>query len=267
MSVVLGSQISKKIDPNKSIYTGSSLDRKPQNKTYKKKEKSEPKSRTMSSRTRTKVRSKLIAFAQQHKRLTFVTFTFVNQVDDETGIMILRKFLDNMKKRKRKFEYLWVAERQTNNEVFKDNIHFHMITNAWFEAKPTCKYWIDLQKRNGIKPRRKEFNPSSAFDVKSVSTKNPKHLGMYLTKYVTKNKAEFNCQVWNCSKKVSQLYTGFYSSMNFLDQLRRVKGYDIKEVSKEYCTLHFIPFDKTTFRFYDELKRVNNDMVFAEVKK
>ena len=43
-----------------------------------------------------------------------------------------------------------------------------------------------------------------------------KKLQTYVTKYITKNKAQFDCQVWNCSKKVSQLYTDFYSGFRFI---------------------------------------------------
>jgi len=54
-----------------------------------------------------------------------------------------------------------------------------------------------------------DFKPSSAFDVKQINTNNIKAIASYLTKYVTKNNDEFKCQVRNCSKKVSALYTDF----------------------------------------------------------
>ena len=31
-----------------------------------------------------------------------------------------------------------------------------------------------------------------------------------MTKYITKNDAKFKCQVWNCPKRYSELYTDFY---------------------------------------------------------
>lgn len=82
---------------------------------------------------------------------------------------------------------------------------------------------------------------------------------MYLTKYVTKNNAEFDCQVWNCTQGISELYTAFYTGMGFLDELYRLKGDEIKEVPMEYCMLHLIPIDKTTNRFYDRLQLKNNE--------
>ena len=248
------------------MYSGSSLDREKQ--PPKKKKQQEPseelidqfdqdKVKVMSSRTKTKIRKKLFAFAQLHKRLTFVTLTFVNEVSDQDAVKLLRKFIDSTKKKSKDFQYLWVAERQTENKTFSGNIHFHMITNKYWDIQKTWAYWLDLQIRNGIKPRDESFKPSSAFDVKQITTKNPKQVGTYLTKYVTKNKAEFKCQVWNCSKAISALYTEFYTDYDFLEELYKVKPGEIKEISLEYCTLYLIPLDKTTIRFYDRLELKN----------
>src|SRR5688572_23546759 len=132
-SSVLGTVQSKRSLFKK--YSGSSLDRKTRPKKEVKKaineevvesEKTE-KVRIMSSRTKTKIRKKLFAFAQLNKRLTFVTLTFVNEVSDQLAVKVLGKFIDNMKKRSKSFQYLWVAERQEANKTFPDNIHFHMI--------------------------------------------------------------------------------------------------------------------------------------------
>ena len=202
----------------------------------------------MSPRTRTKIRKKLFALAQLQKRLTFVALTFVNHVKDEEAVQLLRKFLDNIKKRSKDFQ-----ERQTENKVFPDNIHFHLITNKYWDIQKTWKYWIDLQASHGIIPRDESFKASSAFDVKTVSTANPAQLGKYLTKYITKNVAKFKCQVWNCSKKISALYTDFYSDYSFIEQVKRIKGDAIKEISLEYCNLYLIPLDKSTIRLYDKI--------------
>jgi len=249
-------------------FTGSSLNRR---KVIKKEKIEDPKEETenvvrkerqMSPRTKTKIRIKLFALSQIQKRLTFVALTFVNEVKDEEAIIILRKFLDNIKKRSKDFQYLWVAERQSQNKVFPDNIHFHLITNKYWDIQKTWKYWIDLQASHGIKPRDESFKASSAFDVKNVSTKNPAMLGIYLTKYVTKNTGKFNCQVWNCSKKISALYTGFYSDYSFIETLYRLKGDEVKQVDLEYCSLHISPIDKTTIRLYDGIAGINQKTWF-----
>src|SRR4051812_32048281 len=110
--------VSTVIDPRvskpESIDTlgGSSLDRKK----YPKKEKNEIeevlkapldepklkkkiKLRTMSKRTKSKIRVKLMALSQVHPKLTFVTLTFVNEVEDKKAVKVLKSFLDNAGKR------------------------------------------------------------------------------------------------------------------------------------------------------------------------
>ena len=67
------------------------------------------------------------------EKLSFVTLTFVNQVEDSKAIKVLKSFLDNATKRFKDFQYLWVAEKQTNNETFKNNIHFHLITKIYYQ--------------------------------------------------------------------------------------------------------------------------------------
>lgn len=223
----------------------------------------EKKLRSLSSRTKTKIRNKLFALSGQYKKLTFLTLTFVNNVTDKLAVKVLGKFLENVKKTDTDFEYLWVAERQTENQTFKDNIHFHLITNKFWNIERYWKYWIDLQAKHSIVPREQSFKASSALDVKSLTAKNVKGISVYLTKYVTKNKAEFDCQPWNCSKKVSMLYTAFYTGMGFLSQLERLeknKEIEIKRVREEYCNLFYYPINRTTNRFYDGLHARNKEL-------
>ena len=220
------------------------------------------KMRTMSPRTRSKIRVKLISFSRLHKNLTFLTLTFVNLVEDQLAIKVLRAFLDNAKKRLPDFEYLWVAERQTQNETFKDNIHFHIITNKFWMLDKWWPYWLDLQAKFGIKPRDENFRPGSAFNVRKVETSNIKQLSNYLTKYVTKNSSMFACQVWNCSKKISRLYTSFYSGMNFINQLERLDKADqlggkLKTYKNDYCNICIIPLNRITTNFYNKIDEKN----------
>tara|TARA_R100000935_G_C2832555_1_gene166018 strand:- start:2289 stop:2471 length:183 start_codon:yes stop_codon:yes gene_type:complete len=45
-----------------------------------------------------------------------------------------------------------------------------------------------------------------------------------ITSFVTKNDAKFKCQVWNCSKRVSELYTDFYTTTEFTDNFARLNA-------------------------------------------
>ena len=220
--------------------------------------------RTMSQRTKSKIRKKMIAFARVHKNLTFLTLTFVNEVEDKIAVKVLRKFLDNCIKRSKDFQYIWVAEKQTSNEVFKDNIHFHIINNKFWKIDKWWQYWIDVQASFGIVPRDEKFKPTSAFNIKQVVSNNIKGLVNYLTSYVTKNASEFDCQVWNCSKKISRLYTDFYSGMEFIHEFERLEaagqlGGEIKTYKLEFCNVNIIPLNRKTINFYGRIDNKNKE--------
>lgn len=253
----------------KDEFSGSALQRKkpdPKNKPEKKKvvstEKKEIKLRTLSRRSKQKIRKKITCFARCYKRLSFVTLTFLNKVSDEEAVNILRKFLDNAKKRSKDFEYVWIAERQTKNDAFKGNVHFHMITNKYWKVEKWWNYWIELQIKNGIKPRKKDFKPSSAFDVKQLNSSNIRSIASYVTKYVTKNDAKFKCQVWNCSKGVSELYTDFYTTTEFTDQFKRLnavlKEFEVKDhIERPFLNIKMIKLNRKTLPLYRRLDEKN----------
>jgi hypothetical protein len=225
--------------------------------------------RSMSKRTRSKIREKIMAFGRIHPKLTFLTLTFVNQVEDQIAIKILRTFLDNAKKRLQGFEYIWVAERQTNNEVFKDNIHFHLITNKFWKIDKWWPYWLDIQTKYGIKPREENFRPGSAFNVKRVDARNTKQIGSYLTKYLTKTESKFKCQVWNCSKKISRLYTCFYSGMQFIRHIEKLNesgqlGGELKVYPQDYCNVLVLPLNRLTVNLYNRIDDENRKQWDAE---
>ena len=105
---------------------------------------------------------------------------------------------------------------------------------------------MELQKKNGIIPRDENYKPSSAFDVRPINSSNIKGLTCYLTKYVTKNTSKLKCQIWNCSKKVSALFTDFYSDISFLEQIKQNPKVQIKEQKLEFCKISFIPININT---------------------
>lgn len=218
----------------------------------------QPKLKIMSKRTKQKIKDKLIAFSRQCNSITFVTLTFANAVDDMKAVLILRKFLENVKKQSVNFQYLWVAERQTNNESFKNNIHFHLITNKNWDINKYWMYWLEVQSRNGIIPVNPEYRPSSAFNVKKVKQNDLKRLQNYLTKYVSKNSDSFLCQVWNCSKMISALYTHYSTNENLLDNAYKLGDKNIKEYYTEFGTLHFITLDQRSIKLYWQLDDKNH---------
>jgi hypothetical protein len=252
----------------KDNFVGSAKQRKKQEtKSKKPKTSKDVKStRKLSDRSKRKIRKKLTCFARCYKKLSFVTLTFLNQVSDEVAVDTLRKFIDNVKKRSKDFQYLWVAERQTKNSEFPDNVHFHLVTNKYWDIEKWWNYWIDLQKKNGILPRSEDFKPSSAFDVKQISSNNIRTISSYITKYITKNKAEFKCQVWNCSRKVSHLYTDFYTTIKFIENFEKLKA--IKKImsykdhsDNEMVRVHYIDLNNKTIELYRSLDSKNKAIV------
>lgn len=255
----------------KNEFTGSALQRKkqePKKNTKAKKKESmgkEKKERSLSKRSKQKIRKKITCFARCYKRLSFVTLTFLNKVSDKEAVNLLRKFVDNAKKRSEDFQYVWVAERQTKNDAFKGNVHFHMITNKYWKIEKWWNYWIKLQQKNGITPREKNFKPSSAFDVKQLNSNNIRSIASYVTKYVTKNNAKFKCQVWNCSKRVSELYTDFYTTKEFTDQFKRMNAV-LKEMTNTdrkspVINVKMIDLNRNTLPMYKKLDDRNKQLV------
>lgn len=212
----------------------------------------------LSPRSKAKVRAKITEFfawcRREKKQCTFLTLTFISGVSDGLAIKILNKFLTSVRQEVGDgFQYIRVAERQTKNKDFPNNIHFHLIldrpiniirfNSLWVVAQynaglvamsrqldmfitkeeiikrhektmqlyqeykaarlvrdyPAMKKITELLKENAV---GKLFNP---VDIKKIST--PRTLAGYLTKYVTKNDAQFRCLAWSCSRGVSQMFT------------------------------------------------------------
>lgn len=225
----------------------------------------EVKLRTLSKRSKQKIKKKITCFSRCYKKLSFVTLTFLNKVTDEQAINILRKFIDNTKKRSKDFQYIWIVERQNKNDSFKGNPHFHMITNKYWDIKKYWNYWMELQIKNGVIPRDKNFRPSSAFDVKQLTSNNIRSIASYVTKYVTKNNDKFKCQVWNCSKKISLLYTDFYTKTDFTDQLERLgavaKEFSDRDPKNPVINVKMISLNRQTLPLYKRLDDKNKNQL------
>jgi hypothetical protein len=247
-------------------FRGSSLDRKPKVNDAVKKQKKEPKEkqlRSLSTRTKTKVRRKIIALAGVVKKFSFLTLTFVNKVDDALAIKMLGQFLDTIKKQDINFQYLWVAERQTQNIIFEGNVHFHLIGTKYWKIEKHWKYWLGVQGKNGIVARDQKFNPTSAFDVKGLTSKNTKGVLNYVTKYITKNESQFRFAPWNCSKKISQLYTSYYSDFSTIKQLEKLEAdklIRLKRYKEDFCNILVYPYNKTTSHFCDKVHEKNKSI-------
>jgi hypothetical protein len=180
----------------------------------------------LSSRSRGKIKDKATAFYRSCSgNRTFATLTFISAVDDQTGVSILNKFLTVLRSRLPNVQFLWVAERQTKNEKYPNNIHFHIIFNKRLPVREYNGLWVLQQYNAGLVGETKYGEPISSaeidaryeegsiqavlnpFDIKKVFGING--LSHYLTKYITKQDRDvpFGCAVWHCSRKVSRIFT------------------------------------------------------------
>ena len=177
-----------------------------------------------SHRTRRIVKDKATAFyrAAGNKKI-FCTLTFIEQpATDGIAVSILNKFLTILRREHSNFQYLWVAERQEENN---NRIHFHLIINTRISIKRFNGLWVlqqynaglrhekhslhEVQERYELGTMQEIFNP---VDVKSI--RNIGMLSGYLSKYISKanknndgSEKTFGCRVWHCSRGVSALIT------------------------------------------------------------
>lgn len=154
-----------------------------------------------------KVRSKIMAFKSMYPTSNFakfITISFPRFFEDEHCKMALNTWLTRLRKLDPRFEYIWIAERQQNK-----TLHFHIITYQYFNIRVINRYmaktirnlqlkydmfWInfDIDKYNGVDIR-------VIYDTETISK--------YVTKYVSKNDSEEKFLLWNCSSRVSALFT------------------------------------------------------------
>ena len=79
----------------------------------------------------------------------------------------------------------------------------------------------------------------------------------YVTKYITKNNEKFKCQVWNCSRKVSELYTDFYANSEFTDQFIKLNAVYKSPVAN----VKMIELNRQTLRLYKRLDEKNINVI------
>ncbi|MFP5081627.1 hypothetical protein [Pedobacter sp. JCM 36344] len=201
---------------------------------------------TLSPRSKSKLRNKVIAWSKlipekQSVKFTFVTLTLTSPqigTDKEftkmqnTFFTYLRKYYPTLFKR-----YLYVLERQKNG-----NIHSHIICSNFLPIQAINRAWCRVlsdhgytyeqngqkvspmdalsnvsnwHKRNNSLPvnqrlekKQCPFSTPSPVDIRQVH--DLKAVSSYVTKYITKNESNMHTQVWNCSGFVSKLWTGAY---------------------------------------------------------
>lgn len=165
-----------------------------------------------------KVRDKCDAFFALRSSRAFCAFysiSFPLNISDDVAFRLLNIWLTRIRRDRKRFDYLWVTERQGNG-----TIHFHLITNSFLNIR-VVNYYMAAAIQTAVDAKECSWGDSSkslynGVDVKRVH--NSKGVSRYLTKYLTKKKKDkdgnvieldnrFKHLAWHCSRRVSALFT------------------------------------------------------------
>lgn len=185
------------------------------------------------SLNKSKVRSKMMAYSMQKRSLKFMAFysiSFPKGLPDDIIRKIHNTCLTRIRKVRKNFSYIWVAERQKNG-----TLHFHMLTNSWLNIRIINHIYAKAID-NQIKKDLKDFvnydkSKYNGVDVKLVRDR--KNLTKYLTKYLTKNNNKFNGLCWNCDSSTSALITSVYLNDHEFQKIANKVIY-MKSFEKQY---------------------------------
>ncbi|PZP44047.1 MAG: hypothetical protein DI598_14980 [Pseudopedobacter saltans] len=98
--------------------------------------------------------------------------------------------------------------------------------------------------------------------------KNLNGIAAYLTKYISKNKDEFNCSVWHCSRDVSKLCTSSATTKEVFEEIgdktknnftskKTGKYYEVKDYKTEWALVRSILNKSYYDKFMIDLHLVN----------
>lgn len=153
-----------------------------------------------------------------NRQLFFYTISFPKNTSDNTAHRMLNSWLTTLRTSHGLKNYLWIAERQQNN-----TIHFHLAIGHYLNIRlvnDVMKNLLhDAIRKQEIEYSHFECSKYNGVDIcKDKKTgkvinfakgQSGKALGRYLTKYITKDKTVFKRQAWQCSKKLTGLFTKY----------------------------------------------------------
>jgi len=134
--------------------------------------------------------------------LNFITLTLSAKqgiiTDYEIKKKLLNDFLTRLRQQKGLDRYIWRSEPQKNG-----NLHFHIVTNQYFDLTYIRDTWNSVQKKLGLidlfNDKHHHINPNST-DIHSVL--NIQNSGKYISKYLSKVKDADRLivgKLWDCS--------------------------------------------------------------------
>jgi len=162
------------------------------------------------------------------KELYFWTVTFPPVITDDLAYQAFNTWLTALRQKKMLKDYLWIAERQTGERLegtekkATNTVHFHIaiphrmsVKEANRIMRTTLSTFIknnmigwslhQCKRYNGVDiAKNRKTKRVTNFAIK----KGIRSLGNYLSKYVTKNDAEFEHLAWHNSRGYSNLFIG-----------------------------------------------------------
>lgn len=157
------------------------------------------------------------------KMLYFWSISFPEKTSDDTGHILMNKWLTRLRQEKMINEYLWITERQENG-----TIHFHMVINRKMNVVRANKFMrasimhsinkgeiqydrIAATRYNGVDIAK---DRKTRRVINFAKQNKQKALTNYLTKYVTKNNEAFQHLAWHSSREYSNLITAVRFTWN-----------------------------------------------------
>lgn len=216
---------------------------------------------------KSKVRSKILAYANLKRSKTFMAFysiSFPKGMADKQIRQVHNTVLTRLRKLNSKFSYIWIAERQKNG-----TLHFHMLTNTYFNIRIINHMYakaihniLAKSDDNSIKYDWKKYNGCDVKRVLSIQK-----LSKYLVKYVTKNDEKTNGLLWNCDSSVSALVTHLYLTDEEFKRIANKLIYMypiVKETSFEGCFMEFDIYSYGSYRpkiIFESLMVINEFII------
>jgi len=174
----------------------------------------------------------LLKVKRSNTFLGFVTVSFPPCVTDNIAFQALNTWLTTLRQKGKKLirQYLWVSERQDGKRKADGSpgtgtIHYHFLIPHYINIQAAnrammvilcnlvrsgvIKYELAAMKRyNGVDLAKDRKGGKKGPVINFAEPTRRKSLVSYITKYVTKNNAEFSHPAWHCSRGFSALFTG-----------------------------------------------------------
>jgi hypothetical protein len=151
---------------------------------------------------------------KMEKQMYFWTVSLPQGTTDDTGYLLLNKWLTRLRQERMIKEYLWISERQENG-----TIHYHMVINRKMDVQKANRYMrasimhcinsseINWSRESAIKYNGVDIakNRKTRRVINFAKEKSQKSLSNYLTKYITKNDTEFTRLAWHYRENIQIL--------------------------------------------------------------